>query len=330
MAVVEATWKRSALHLRLTGRLADPHGPIEVVTDGATQVLTPRLTDAILDDPVDVSGRLGELRLQITLTDPGSAIEWRPSTTTDEAAAGGATAGASPLVAAATAVVDPARAAAGGGLGSATWHVAGRLTGLGVDRTASVVGPAELPDPALLADGRILVADMTPDGALVLRLGPGTLSDVVQADGLARQRGDGRTLMVRLPLAGDPRSPSRPVVVAFERPGQRVTRAGRLEAIGDHWHVVVASGPLRGRLRRGRCTASVALDGPDGPWTGVGDVRVDGLGRVHFPDQRPLAMGTIARRQVRRAGRSLKRYVPAPVRAWIRRRRQAPRPGAGG
>jgi glycosyltransferase involved in cell wall biosynthesis len=256
------------------------------LTPGASGdlVLDPAMTDDVLPSPVDVGEAMERPRLQVYLESTEDGVMWRAA----EREVGPSPQDPLHLVVRARTVIDPRSIAADRPLPAGRWRMRARLSVAGLDRWSTVVAREPATVLASTVGDRIDRLTVADDG-VVVEAGAGTWTSVVAASMIKRRPSGGRQLVAILPIGAAPAAGGRTVMVRVERPAGgdgdvSVRRTGRLEPRGGRWAVVVVVGPVRGRLRPGAWHASAALDGTPGPWTAVGTIRVDRLGRVAWSD----------------------------------------------
>ncbi|MDQ0794520.1 glycosyltransferase [Streptomyces sp. B1I3] len=156
--IEDARWDRDRLKVDFTARFAEePGGPgLLLSRRGERYVLAPKLTDGILDEPVDVTDELKSFRVNVLLRNTRTAHLWpvpAPATLSlEEEVAEDGTVLVRPVLTG-TAAIDPARGAGGSPLDAGTWDVQIRVMGAGFDRNVPLGNAAPdgapLPAPSL-------------------------------------------------------------------------------------------------------------------------------------------------------------------------------------
>ena len=285
-----ATWVRGRLRLEYRVILSryDDQRPLSLVERDGTFVLDPAIADDLVG-PVDVTEELANIRVQASLVDRHTALEWIVPANATLAIRPGAEPDDEVRIPGLTGVVeiDPQRVGPGEQpLDDGTWDVQLRWTGLGImasgplqfSRRARATDPPAV-QPALLGrPARWAVPRPDPYGFVRLAIsGPERAPASIDESARIVLR-DGRSLVVALPvatagagslgggtvrMAGD--------AGAFELPASFTASLDGLVVSVDRLDVV-------GQLPRGRYELTAHLGGPAAPGLplGTGHVRDDG------------------------------------------------------
>lgn len=278
-----ARWSDGRLHIEFEVAIGVDDGrPFEVLRRDGRYVLSPDLTDGLVDSPVDVTDDIDKVRGTVWIRDEVTAVEWRLPARSDVRLVDGPVrpdgwTAVRPVVIG-TLTIDPRRVALGEPLEPGRWMAWLRVSAFGIDlrtQLGSTEGPSSLgPMAAAFADPARVVVMTRVAGT---RSGPGL---DVSSDGVGYR-----------PTA-DPPSPSGAYAVRLD--------------------VRQAEAPRRGR-------GAAVHSAPDDltPDRRLGTVRRDMFGAVYF-EESGLRRSTRVRRTARRYAGAVWRRLPPVVRNRIR------------
>jgi hypothetical protein len=298
--------------------------------------LDPALTDGITDDPIVILEAPHTWRVDVSIRDRETSEQWFVPARVEVASAEEVLPDGDVRIRIAARVVarvDPMRLAGGRSLHPGMWLLRVRLTGAGLDREAQVAGPGAGAGrgavPAILGgEPQVVIPVLDSQGLLLIDVGrrSTTLGEALADRPVVPLLADGRTIEARLAaVTSRPRTSGIELTVRAPASDRRLAanleeRRGRLVVVGR----------VRGeRLPEGRHPLLVHLDGADGPSLSLGDLDVDGGGRIHLAGASHVGpLEALVRRlgarlrpgaQVLRLGRRM----PAPVKRTVRRVRRS-------
>lgn len=323
--------------------------PLVVERRGERLFLDPRLTEAVAD-PVDVTDALDEVRIQGTLAEAATLVEWRMPVSTrvelvaDEPGSRG-TERLRPITHGVIRI-HPGHQALGHPLTPGTWEARLRLHLFGLDRRCplgDMVRPAHgaalmaawLDEPPAIVRASLRASEATPGGASqagsVLTLdvtsaaGPiAALAEAIGDPAIRSVVGDGRIILAELAVAPVPPDRERPVTLvvtpeggaAIDVPAALIAHDGRI-AVRAEVGGILASAPTGPAV-----LDIVALEGREHR-VHLGRARIGRGGRLRIVGAPRLPLGTRLRDMARRWFRRLPSGVQRPVRAVGRRVRPA-------
>jgi glycosyltransferase involved in cell wall biosynthesis len=329
-------WGDGRLHLALDAHF-QRGDPVVIIRSAGRTVLDPSISEGLTPpEPVDLTRPRDAFQADIILRDPHTALEWLVPTglsirLVPQAAVGGELR-LNPIVRL-RATIDPLRVGPRRtALTDGRWEIWLRLRGLGIDRYRVLDdGPAatDLETPMIVGRPPRLVALSRDGGRLTLDVGPIARLGAVVREGTVRVMGDGRRVVLMLPVASGPGVAREPVELIVRAHGEERTLPARLGPFGGlatvsasvHSVQPLPIGQVELRARFGGSGGTDLLIGT-AVCTEDGRVRLPGLPRVGL-DERVVLTARAAVRVVLRAARAQARALydrlPGVVRSRLRK-----------
>lgn len=291
--IERATWSNGSLVATYRARLDRAGGtdPLTLRDREGTMLLDPGVVDDLVG-PVEVGDELSAVRLQASIVDRETSLEWvLPSTSTLSLTPDPAL-GADVVVPemVGRVEVDPQHVGPGRQpLDSGAWDLQVRWTGFGIHATGrmrfdpgSVAGPAPRLEPALVGRPVRWIVPMVDRATDELRIAVGEADRLPAGldEGGRRIVRDGTHLAIELPIATD--RFGRIANVVFRLVGQSgaVELPGWLRGSAGRVVVDVPLPPAPGAIPRGRYDAGVRIGSDGAPTLPVGGAVVRDDGRV--------------------------------------------------
>jgi glycosyltransferase involved in cell wall biosynthesis len=322
----QPAWSAGRLAIPFQARFATgADRPLVVAGPDGRYRIDPGITDGLTAAPLDVTDALDSLKAEVILRDRATGAQWPVPTRirlerTEDGVEGGPPV---PPMLIGTATLDPRALAGGRGLDRGVWDFSVRTTGLGLDRSAPLVATASLElGPALLGDPpQLAVPFVDHHGQLALDIDRHGISFAAALAGgpIAPVR-DGRSLAMRLPVAASGLTTPAATELVVRRDGFQASLPARLEARSGRLVLLASAGRAIRGARPGRYELAARLDGPTGPETRLGTIRVRRAGRIAFEEPSKLTPAANARWLFSEWAWSAYSRMPERVRRGLRSR----------
>jgi glycosyltransferase involved in cell wall biosynthesis len=314
---------RLVLHVRIGFVHAEDGDALIVHRRGERYYLDPRCTPPSVD-LIDVTDDMDSIRVNASVRDSHTGIEWRARSIVDPDGVGATSRGSglerSPVAVRAVVTVDPRVLAGGRPLDPGAWDLILELGWVGLRRSAEpapeVIQPAiKGPRLALLGDpAKTVAAGLTAAGSVVLCVEPDHCQPAVLLGhgSLSIEPSDGRHLRVWMPIASVPGTSRTRAELVIRGALAQATVPAFLSTDGARQDRIVLAARVDGtRLPEGPATITLRWIG--GPTAEVplgacsvsraGQLHVDGAGRI----SRVAAIERDAARRAVRWGWGLRR-----------------------
>lgn len=322
----QPAWSAGRLAIPLLARFASgADRPLVIPGPDGRYRIDPGITYGLTAAPVDVTNALDSLKAEVILRDRATGTQWPVPTKIRLERTEGEVEGGPPVppVVIGTAMLDPRILAGGRWLDRGIWDLSVRMTGLGLDRTAPLVATASFEGgPGLLGDPpQLAVPFVNQHGRLALDIDRHSITFAAALAGrhIAPVR-DGRSVAMRLPVATSGLAAAVPTELVVRRDGFEFVLPARLEGRSGRLVLLTSAGRAIRGARLGRYELAARLDGPSGPETRLGTIRVRRAGRIAFEEPSRVTPAANARWLLGEWAWSAYARMPERVRRGLRTR----------